>query len=216
MSLLKLLGAVLNITLVLFVVYFIYDYIQTPLYLKELTKEYNELVDHFQIAVRETAIAYIHFGSKEDGVPVTIQIRSATGELIKTKKSSISPLLYDTKKDAMRSFMIKGYIKRDRVYMYSMMVKETDQNTWQESIFDAKIDLNNKDPDFENPVSNPSLWIREDDDRIDENQSYELVVNQAGRFALVRAYTFKNIEGLPDEAPRYMDYKKTLNGITKR
>ena len=82
-------GVVLNIALVLFVVYFIYDYIQTPMYLKELTKEYNELVDHFKIAVRETAIAYIHLGSKKDGIPVTIQIRSATGELIKTKKSAL-------------------------------------------------------------------------------------------------------------------------------
>ena len=100
--------------------------------------------------------------------------------------------------------------------MYSMMIKEKDGNGWEEFIFDSKIDLNNKDPGFENPVSNPALWIKEDDDRFSENQSYELVVNEAGRFALVRAYTFKNIEGLPDEAPRYMDYKKTLNGITKR
>ena len=215
MSGFKLLGIVLNISLVLFVVYFIYDYIQTPMYLKELTKEYNELVDHFQLAVKETAIGYIHVGSKEDGMPVTIQIRTATGELINTKTSEQTPLLYDEETDSIRGFEVRGYIRRDRVYVYSLIVK-MDTRTHMEFIFDDKSDLNYKDPDFVNPMSNPALWIKENESGIGENQFYEVVVSTAGLFALERAYTFKSIEGLPDEAPMYRDYKKTLKGITKK
>jgi hypothetical protein len=145
--------------LVLVVVYFIYDFIQTPMYLKELTKEYNELVDHFQLAVKETAIGYIHVGSKEDGMPVTIQIRTATGELINTKTSEQTPLLYDEETDSIRGFEVRGYIRRDRVYVYSLIVK-MDTRTHMEFIFDDKSDLNYKDPDFVNPMSNPAVWIK--------------------------------------------------------
>ena len=215
MSIFRLVGMFLNVMLVLVVVYFIYDFIQTPMYLKELTKEYNELVDHFQLAVKETAIGYIHVGSKEDGMPVSIQIRTATGELINTKTSEQTPLLYDEETDSIRGFEVRGYIRRDRVYVYSLIVK-MDTRTHLEFIFDDKSDLNYKDPDFVNPMSNPALWIKENESGIGENQFYEVVVSTAGLFALERAYTFKSIEGLPDEAPMYRDYKKTLKGITKK
>jgi hypothetical protein len=215
MPVLKLVGIFLNIILVLVVVYFIYDFIQTPMYLKELTKEYNELVDHFQLAVKETAIGYIYIGSKEEGMPVTIQIRTATGELINTKTSEQSPLLYDKETKIIRGFEVRGYIRRDRVYVYSLMVK-METSTHVEYIFDDKSDLNYKDPDFVNPLSNPALWVKENESGIGENQFYEVVVSTAGLFALERAYTFKTIEGLPDTAPVYRDYKKTLNGITKK
>jgi hypothetical protein len=187
---------ILKLIIVLIVIYFIYDYIQTPRYLRELTEDYNELVDQFHIAVRETAIAYIHIGSKQEGMPVTIQMRSITGSMIETKKSRVShPQLY--LQGQIMPFCVFGYIHRDAVYVHSMKARvsfdeETQLETVRLYLFDKNIEM-----DPENPqVSHPATWIAEGE--IDENQFYQLVVNPAGLFTLVRIDSFQNIPGLPD------------------
>jgi hypothetical protein len=205
---------ILKLIIVLLVIYFIYDYIQTPQYLRELTNDYNELVDQFHIAVQETAIAYIHIGSKQDGMPVTIQMRSITGSMVETKQSRIShPSLYV--QGEIMPFIVFGYIQRDAVYVHSMKVRvsfdeETQIETGRLYIFDKNIV---KDPD--NPqVSHPATWVQADG--LDENQFYQLVVNPAGLFTLVRIESFRNITGLPVHPPEHRNYKKALQGINRK
>jgi hypothetical protein len=197
--------------------YFVYDYfVQTPRYLRELTKDYNELVDQFHTAVKETSVAYIHIGSKRDGMPVTIQMRSITGMLVETKKSARShPLLHVPGVDHVRPFCVFGYIRNDRVYIHSMKVQVSyDVNTLLGSeqlfIFDTSLDI---DKDTENTqISHPATWVQETDE-IDENQFYQLVVSPAGLFTLVRIESFKTVKGLPMTSPVQRDYRKTLSGI---
>ena len=205
---------ILRLIIGLLLIYFIYDYIQTPQYLHELTNDYNELVDQFHIAVQETSIAYIHIGSKQDGMPVTIQMRTITGGMVETKQSRIShPSLYV--QGEVMPFIVFGYIQRDAVYVHSMKVRvsfdeETQVETGRRYIFDQNIV---KDPD--NPqASHPATWVQADG--LDENQFYQLVVNPAGLFTLVRIESFRNIKGLPDRPPEHRNYEKVLQGINRK
>ena len=206
---------ILKLAMVCIVFYFVYDYLQTPVYLQELTDEYNTLVDQFHVAVQETSIAYIHIGSKQDNMPVTIQMRSITGSLVETKLSRRNhPNLYV--QGQIMPFCVFGYIQRDVVYIHSIKVRvsfdeETQLETGQLYIFDKNIDM---DPD--NPqVSHPATWVQANGE-LDENQFYQLVVNPAGLFTLVRIESFQDIEGLPDRPPEYRNYTKTLQGISKK
>ena len=210
-----LMGSVL-LVLVLLVLYFVYDYLQTPRYLQEMTEDYNALVDQFHLAVRETALAYIHIGSKVDGMPVTIQMRSITGGLVETSESrKLQPMLYVDGK--IRPFVVFGYILREAVYIHSIKVRvsfdeDTQQETGQLYVFDKSLDL---DPATNPQVSHPATWVQADG-QLDENQFYQLVVNPAGLFTLVRIKSFRDIPGLPTHPPQHRNYTKTLTGIVPR
>ena len=205
----------LVLVLLLLVLYFVYDYLQTPRYLQKLTEDYNELVDQFHLAVQETALAYIHIGSKAKGMPVTIQMRSITGGLVQTKESQkLQPLLYVD--ETIRPFVVFGYILREAVYIHSIKVRasfneDTQQETGKRYIFDKSLDL---DPATNPQVSHPATWVQAEE--LDENQFYQLVVNPAGLFTLVRIQSFRDIPGLPTRPPEHRNYTKTLSGIVPR
>lgn len=212
-----------KLAVILIIFYFIYDYIKTPLYLTELTRDYNELVDQFHLALKETAIAYIHIGSKRDCMPVTIQMRTIDGLFVETKQSAKNhPTLYvpGTGPGIVRPFSVFGYIRNDRVYIHRMNVRiaynvETFQSTEQTYIFDKSLQIDDDDGSNESlQVSHPATWVHENG--IDEDQFYQLVVNPAGLFTLVRIESFRHIEGIPVTPPTYREYKKTLTGITKK
>lgn len=202
---------VICLVLLVSIVYFLYNYyVLAPQHLQELTREYNELVDQFHRVVKETAIAYIHIGAKQDGMPVTIQMRSITGVLVETKQSARShPMLYVPGVDYVRPFCVFGYIRNDRVYIHSMKVQvsyDPDTLLGSEQLyrFDKNLGIENEDV-RDGQVSHPATWVQ-GNDMIGENQFYQLVVNPAGLFTLVRIESFKHIEGLPATPPTHRDY----------
>jgi len=216
-------GLLVKVVVVFVLVYFIYDYMKTPLYLMELTQDYNELVDQFHLALKETAIAYIHIGSKSDCMPVTIQMRTIDGVFVQTKQSTLDhPKLYVPGNDSggtVLPFSVFGYIRNDRVYIHRMTVRisytvQTGQSTDQTYIFDTKLNMDDDRTTDTRKMSHPATWIHEND--IDENQYYQLVVNPAGLFTMVRIESFKHVEGIPTTPPEYREYTKTLTGINRK
>jgi len=214
-------GLVVLILAILVTMYFVYDTIQTPRCLRELTWEYNTLVSQFHVTVNETAVVYIHIGSKRDGMPVTIQRRTVLGDCMKTKKSTgVCPLLYVPATDVTDSqilpFTVYAYMRNAHIYIHRMVVREEyNEQTLlvkeRNYIFDDSLDVDN---DRENrQVSHPAMWIQGDE--IAENQFYQLVISPAGLFTIVRIDAFKNIKGLPETAPVHREYKKTLHDITR-
>ena len=206
-------GTVLTIVVAAVILYFLYNYFVIPYYLQEMTREYNELVDQFHLAVKETAVAYIKFGDEGDGMPITIEIVGCNGRvLIKEKPpipSNATPCLRAGGDKKTTAFGVRGYLRENKVFVHSIYI-EHDSSTIQRFVYDTMAD-----PAMDSDsLSHPATWISSCS-KINPGDMYCLVSNQAGLFTLQPVDPSHTPTQDTMTIPMHRSYRKTLADTTK-
>lgn len=197
--------------------YLIWWYIRMPYRLDDLAGQYNDLVDKFNTAVKLTTIAYMHIGSKEEKMPVTMSFRSVNGiEKLEVAADNGKPLLYDDQTNTVNRLIIVGYESpTGHVFFKKLTVLVGNTNDdWEyttaiDSFFSdsgQKETGNRGDPSI-------NIECNEGVECLKEKTTYKLVANDAGAFHLRSIDPEKdNINSnLPTERPKYVNYKMQAN-----